>query len=220
MAPASAVTAGVGAILPSQGLRMCSRASVQGALLASVAQASNRDRTAIKLPPTASFSLAQLVALGIREGTKLIRVRLDQVLAVASAGNSVEFVLTDGRRLLMRSPLSALEKELGPRGFLRTHRSWLVNAGRMMALRPEGSGDYAVELGRVMVPLSRRFPQALAKLRGGQGRDAANSRSRHGSRRARAHHGSVMEPPRTTLKRAHLTRNTHGALQRGAAPGT
>jgi hypothetical protein len=102
----------------------------------------------------------------IRDGAKVTRVRLDQVLAIASAGNYVEFVLKDGRRLLMRSPLSTLESELGSRGFLRTHRSWLVNAGEMTALKPEGSGDYTIELGNLTAPLSRRFPEALAKLRG------------------------------------------------------
>jgi DNA-binding LytR/AlgR family response regulator len=35
----------------------------------------------------------------------------------------------------------------------------------MTALKPEGSGDYEVELGALKVPLSRRFPQALEKLR-------------------------------------------------------
>jgi hypothetical protein len=102
----------------------------------------------------------------IRDGAKLTRVRLDQVLAISSAGNYVEFLLSDGRRLLMRSPLSAIEQELGPRGFLRTHRSWLVNPAQVTALKPVGSGDYTVELGKLTVPLSRRFPLALAKLRG------------------------------------------------------
>jgi hypothetical protein len=109
----------------------------------------------------------QSLTFDIRDGAKLIRVQLDQVLAVSSAGNYVEFVMLDGRRLLMRSPLSAMESALEPRGFLRTHRSWLVNAARMTALKPEGSGDYAIELGSLTVPLSRRFPEALAKLRGG-----------------------------------------------------
>ena len=109
----------------------------------------------------------QTLTFDIRDGASVTRVGLDQVLAITSAGNYVEFVLRDGRRLLMRSPLSALEKELGPRGFLRTHRSWLVNARKMTALKPEGSGDYAVELGGVTAPLSRRFPEALAKLRSG-----------------------------------------------------
>lgn len=108
----------------------------------------------------------QTFTFDIRDGAKLTRVRLSDVLAIASAGNYVEFVLNDGRRLLMRSPLSALETELNPRGFLRTHRSWLVNAAQMTALKPEGSGDYEVELGPLKVPLSRRFPQALEKLRG------------------------------------------------------
>jgi len=101
----------------------------------------------------------------IRDGAKLTRVRLDDIFAITSAGNYVEFVLRDGRRLLMRSPLSALETELGPRGFVRTHRSWLVNAEQVTALKPEGSGDYTVELQTLTVPLSRRFPDALARLR-------------------------------------------------------
>jgi hypothetical protein len=108
----------------------------------------------------------QSLTFDIRDGARLTRVSLADILAVASAGNYVEFVLRDGRRLLMRSPLSALEAELGPRGFLRTHRSWLVNAAKMTALRPEGSGDYTVELEGVSAPLSRRFPEALSRLRG------------------------------------------------------
>ena len=111
---------------------------------------------------------AQTPTFDIRDGAKLTRVHLDQVLAVASAGNYVEFVLAGGRRHLMRSPLSAIERQLGSKGFLRTHRSWLVNAAQVTALTPEGSGDYAVELGNVIVPLSRRFPEALAILRSGR----------------------------------------------------
>lgn len=111
----------------------------------------------------------QTLTFDIRDGARLTRVSLADILAVTSAGNYVEFVLADGRRLLMRSALSALEEELSPRGFLRTHRSWLVNAARMTALKPEGSGDYTVELEGVAAPLSRRYPDALARLRGGQG---------------------------------------------------
>ncbi len=44
---------------------------------------------------------------------------------------------------------------------------WLVNAMQMTGLKPQGSGDYTVELGALTVPLSRRFPEALAKLRAG-----------------------------------------------------
>jgi DNA-binding LytR/AlgR family response regulator len=102
----------------------------------------------------------------IRDGARLVRASIQDILAVRSAGNYAEFLLADGRRPLMRSSLSALETQLAGRGFLRTHRSWLVNPTRVTGLRPEGSGDYAIELGGVEAPLSRRFPQALAALRG------------------------------------------------------
>ena len=109
----------------------------------------------------------QTLTFDIRDGAKINRVSLSDILAVASAGNYVEFVLRDGRKLLMRSPLSGVENELAPRGFLRTHRSWLINASKMTALKPEGSGDYTVELENLSVPLSRRFPDALARLKSG-----------------------------------------------------
>ena len=107
----------------------------------------------------------QSLTFDIRDGAKLTRVRLSDILAITSAGNYVEFALQDGRRLLMRSPLSALESDLEGRGFVRTHRSWLVNSARVTALKPEGSGDYEISLGRLDVPLSRRFKAALSKLR-------------------------------------------------------
>ncbi|HKU65176.1 MAG TPA: LytTR family DNA-binding domain-containing protein [Rhizomicrobium sp.] len=109
----------------------------------------------------------QSLTFDIRDGAKLTRVRLSDILAITSAGNYVEFALQDGRRLLMRSPLSALESDLEGRGFVRTHRSWLVNSARVTALKPEGSGDYEISLGDLDVPLSRRFKAALIKLRDG-----------------------------------------------------
>ena len=101
----------------------------------------------------------------IRDGARLTRVAFDDILAVNSAGNYVEFVLRDGRRLLMRSALTQIEAQFTPRGFVRVHRSWLVNPARMTGLSPNGSGDYTVALGELAVPLSRRFPEAVARLR-------------------------------------------------------
>jgi len=103
--------------------------------------------------------------LDIRDGARLIRTPLAEVLAARSAGNYVEFLLADGRRPLMRIPLAALADRLAGRGFVRTHRSWLVNTARVTGLRPDGSGDYTVELGTEEAPLSRRFRDALQAIR-------------------------------------------------------
>jgi hypothetical protein len=125
------------------------------------------DRLLRQQQPAAPMVPAPDATFDIRDGAKLTRVRLSDILAVTSAGNYVEFALQDGRRLLMRSPLSAVESDLETRGFVRTHRSWLVNAARVTALKPEGSGDYEISLGSLEVPLSRRFKAALTKLRTG-----------------------------------------------------
>ncbi|CAN5477450.1 LytTR family DNA-binding domain-containing protein [soil metagenome] len=111
-------------------------------------------------------SAPAVASFDIRDGARLVRVPVIEIIAVRSAGNYAEFLLADGRRPLMRSSLGALEEALSAHGFLRSHRSWLVNPARVTGLRPEGSGDYTVELGEVEAPLSRRFPQALTALRG------------------------------------------------------
>lgn len=105
------------------------------------------------------------VSFDIRDSGRIIRTPLDQIVAVSSAGNYVEFCLADGRRPLMRATLAAIEVELEGFGFVRAHRSWLVNARKVTGLRPEGSGDWTVELGPVEAPLSRRYPQALERLK-------------------------------------------------------
>ena len=102
----------------------------------------------------------------IRDGATFIRAPVNDIVAVTSAGNYVEFHLADGRKPLMRTTLAAVDAQLKPHGLVRTHRSWLVNPLRVRGLTAEGSGDFRVELdGGAEAPLSRRFPKALETLR-------------------------------------------------------
>lgn len=122
-------------------------------------------RRAGQTPPTTQVEVFEIV-----EGARLLRVPVAEIIAVRAAGNYVEFLLSDGRRPLMRAPLMEVEGALAPRGFLRTHRSWVVNPARVRALEPAGSGDYQLSLdGGETAPVSRRFPQALERLRGRPG---------------------------------------------------
>lgn len=105
------------------------------------------------------------VSFDIRDGARIIRVALSDILAVSAAGNYVEFSLADGRKILMRNTLSSVEDRLLPVGFVRTHRSWLVNPARMTGLEPAGSGDWTVHLEAVSAPVSRRYSEALEALK-------------------------------------------------------
>lgn len=120
-------------------------------------------RLLVPVPPIGQPAPA---TFDIRDGARLIRVALTDILAIAAAGNYVEFSLRDGRRVLMRASLAAIEARLADHGFVRTHRSWLVNCAAVSGLEPEGSGDFRVLLGPVEAPLSRRFPEALKTIRG------------------------------------------------------
>jgi hypothetical protein len=102
----------------------------------------------------------------LRDGARTVRVPLDEIVAVTSARNYVEFHLAGGRTPLVRETLARVEAELAAAGFLRTHRSWLVNPAHVRAVTPAAAGDFRLELdGGLTVPLSRRFPEALESLR-------------------------------------------------------
>lgn len=104
----------------------------------------------------------------IVEGNRVLRVPLAEIAALCAAGNYVEFLLTDGRRPLMRGSLAEIHEAIGPEHFVRTHRSWAVNLDHVRELRPAGSGDFQIALDEgTVVPLSRRFPEALARVRAG-----------------------------------------------------
>ncbi|HWT52705.1 MAG TPA: LytTR family DNA-binding domain-containing protein [Caulobacter sp.] len=121
-------------------------------------------RRSAQRPPEAHLP-APPAMFDILDGARMVRVPMSDILAVRSAGNYVEFVLADQRRPLMRSSLGAVLDSLAAHGFVRSHKSWVINKARVTGLKPEGSGDYAVELGDLEVPLSRRFPETLAALR-------------------------------------------------------
>jgi DNA-binding LytR/AlgR family response regulator len=102
----------------------------------------------------------------IEDGRRVTRVDIKEIAAVRAAGNYVEFLLTDGRRPLMRGTLVELQASLGHSRFVRVHRSWLVNGDLVRELKPGRWGDFVVVLtGDVAAPLSRRFPNALERLR-------------------------------------------------------
>jgi DNA-binding LytR/AlgR family response regulator len=102
----------------------------------------------------------------IDEGQRVIRAMPRELLCARSSGNYVEFHLADGRRPLMRTTLAAMEAQLTDLGFVRTHRSWLVNPAFVTEIEAEGSGDYGLTLtDGTKVPVSRRYPAAVGMLR-------------------------------------------------------
>ncbi len=116
--------------------------------------------------------------LEIRDGSRLVVARLDEIVCAHAEGNYVAFILADGRKPLMRTTLTAMEQRLadgaglmqaeassGDR-FVRTHRSWLVNLRHVRESEPTGTGDFMMRMtDGSAVPLSRRYGAAVQLIR-------------------------------------------------------
>ena len=83
---------------------------------------------------------------------------------VEAAGNYVEFH-TAAKTHLVRGTLASWEARLTARGFVRVHRSRLLNLKRIVALQWRPSGDFEVRLDTgESVPGSRRFKAVVAGI--------------------------------------------------------
>lgn len=103
--------------------------------------------------------------LVIRDPGRIRLVDVDNIVFIAGAGNYAEIHLNDGKQVLHRETLSALEEQLDPAVFVRIHRSSIVRRSAITELRPNDKGDYSVILqnGEVLT-LSRRNRAKLDEL--------------------------------------------------------
>ena len=84
-------------------------------------------------------------------------VRAADIEYVKAAGNYVELI-TGERALLMRATLHELGEQLGAIGFVRVHRSLLVNSLQVLAVRRGPRGRQLVKLNSgAELPVGRQF---------------------------------------------------------------
>jgi len=101
----------------------------------------------------------------LRDGRVSVLIDPSEIVSVTSAGNYVEYELTERRSHLIRTTLQAEEARLAPFGIARVHRSRLINLKRIVALQWRPSGDFEVRLdtGEIVFG-SRRFKAAVARI--------------------------------------------------------
>jgi len=100
-------------------------------------------------------------AIEVRDGARRHFVPLSEVAFIEAAGNYVE--LHRGRTpILHRAPLAEMERQLQGQGFVRIHRSRIVQRAQISQVESKPSGDYVVRLadGRELAG-SRRYRRPL-----------------------------------------------------------
>ncbi len=81
----------------------------------------------------------------VRDGGRTLFIAPVEILFLEAAGNYVEIHTAQAKHLI-RGTLAAWEQKLASLGFVRIHRSRLINKGHVGALTPTGSGDFEVAL--------------------------------------------------------------------------
>ena len=102
------------------------------------------------LRPDALEQLRSEDKLAVRDGQRTVRVDLSSILWIDAAGDYL-CIHTDGgtpagNTLILRATLRELEKQLDPQRFPRIHRSTIVNARRVVELRPHTNGEGFIRL--------------------------------------------------------------------------
>jgi two-component system LytT family response regulator len=99
--------------------------------------------------------------LAVRVGDEMVLLHIDRVDWIEAADNYVNLHCGNDTHTV-RETMTALEKTLDPRKFLRIHRSAIVNLDRIKALQPWFRGDYRVVLSTgAMLTLSRGYRKNL-----------------------------------------------------------
>ena len=92
-----------------------------------------------------TFARLQLVRIAIKTKGKFLFVFLGDIAAIEAKGNYVVLHHTSGSHIL-RESISMLEHHFGPCGFVRIHRSVLVNAASVEEIQPWSTGEYVLRV--------------------------------------------------------------------------
>ena len=115
---------------------------------------------------TSPSMLSAVDRLPIKANGRIIVIRLADIDWIEADRDYVS-VHVGGKTWLMRETIAAVELRLALSGFVRIHRSALVNAERVKELRPRDKGEYTVVLNDgTELKLTRNYRAAVERLVG------------------------------------------------------
>jgi DNA-binding LytR/AlgR family response regulator len=108
---------------------------------------------------------SDLVTVRRAAGGERVLIPRASVLYGQALGDYVRIV-SDRGRYLVRGRISDMESRWGRFGFVRTHRAFVINGGRVLEIRRAGNGTARISLGDgEEIPVSRRLlPRVRAAL--------------------------------------------------------
>lgn len=101
-------------------------------------------------------NIIQKSRIFVKDGSKLVKINLEEVRYLKSEGNYISIVLKD-RKILTLMTLKELEPKL-PNYFQKVHRSYMVNLNKIDFIDNEG-----LEIEKKHIPVSKSYEKELLK---------------------------------------------------------
>lgn len=103
--------------------------------------------------------------IAVKAEGKILFIDPAEVVTVEAQGNYVLLQRMSGSAFLLRQTLSVVAEKLLPYGFVRIHRSALVNAAYVEEIHPWTAGAYVLCIqGGKELPVSRTFRKNLHSI--------------------------------------------------------
>jgi two-component system, LytTR family, response regulator len=99
----------------------------------------------------------------LKDAENIYFVKTDDILYCMADGTYTKFYLSNAKQVLVSKNLKEYENILEPVGFLRTHHSYLVNAGKITIYDKTDGGSLILE-GGFSVPVSQRKKEAIMQI--------------------------------------------------------
>jgi two-component system, LytTR family, response regulator len=116
------------------------------------------------LPQIEGMLAKQPTRIAIKARGRIVFIDPRDVQTVEAQGNYVLLRRASGEELL-REPISAVEEKLGPYGFIRIHRSVLINSTFVEEIQPCSTGEYVLRLkGGKEYTVSRTYKKNLSAI--------------------------------------------------------
>jgi DNA-binding LytR/AlgR family response regulator len=97
------------------------------------------------LPPAPIVATPQFSRIAIKSNGTILFIDSRDIIAIEAKGNYLSLLHSSGSYILHES-ITMAEKKLNLHGFVRIHRSVLVNAAFVEELRPWSTGKYVIRL--------------------------------------------------------------------------
>lgn len=116
------------------------------------------------LAPHALATKPQSPRVAVKERGRILFINLDEVVAVHAEGNYVS-MRRNGSTHLLRESISKVAEKLDAYGFIRIHRSVLVNTAFVEEIRPYATGEYGLRVrGGKEYTVTRTYKKNLKSL--------------------------------------------------------